>query len=300
MGPQKTDAACILKEPFTHKIGQRTALRLYPDTQPHCLEIASLHKGLIVVFDGVERVEEGAGFGVPIIKYKKTYFPTKAQCHIEKTEQGTSIFKDFELNAIARKKIAKTVYFNDSFYHFFRKIFERIYLTKKSNNFLLNKLMEFRNYAGVETEFVEVKSKGKVTVKYGFMGAVVDVEIDFTDLEMPDCQEILILNEQGAGFFSKYADTSGLELCESKISGWNIVNADSAHLFDQHEQLRFTLHKTAAAQLFRGREKTNHRFSWSGLSYSLKPPQTKFHYTIKMQEKGREQKEMSEKLTPSS
>src|SRR5512143_2635224 len=94
-----------IKEPFTQKLSERTALRIYPDTHPHYLEISTLHKGLIIVYDGYERVEEGAGFGVPIIKYDKTHFPSSAQCFLKKNDNGYVIVKSFEMDAVAKKKV---------------------------------------------------------------------------------------------------------------------------------------------------------------------------------------------------
>jgi len=275
-----------IKEPFTQKLSERTALRIYPDNRPHCLEISTLHKGLIIVYDGIERVEEGAGFGVPIIKYDKTHFPSSAQCFIEKTGKGYAIVKAFEMDAVAKKKVGKKTYLDDSLYRFFRKQFERFYLGKNSTavGFLLNKLMEFRKYAGVETEFVEVKSKGKVQVKYEVFDHRIHVEVDFADLEIAGCREILLLNEQGASFFTKYSDSYGLSLSEEQISSWKLVTAKTASLSNQAETLKFTLTNQKPAHLFRGREKTKNRFCWAGLSYSLSPPQTKFAYEIQIQE----------------
>lgn len=280
---KETDA---VKEPFTLKLSERTALRIYPDTRPHCLEISTLHKGLIIVYDGYERVEEGAGFGVPIIKYDKTHFPSSAECFLEKARNGNAIVKSFEMDAVAKKKVGKKAYLDDSLYRFFRRQFERFYLGKNSSalGFLLNKLMEFRKYAGVETEFVRVKSKGKVKVKYEIFDRRIQVEVDFADLEMTGCREILLLNEQGASFFTKYSDSQGLSLSEEQISGWKLVTAKRASLSNQTETLKFTLTNQKPAYLFRGREKTKNRFCWSGLSYSLSPAQTKFAYEIQIQE----------------
>jgi hypothetical protein len=276
----------IIKEPFTLKISERTALRIYPDNRPHCLEISALHKGLIIVYNGYECVEEGAGFGAPIIKYDKTHFPSSAQCFIEKTGNIFAIVKTFKMDAVAKKKVGKKTFLDDSLYRFFRQQFERFYLGKNSTalGFLLNKLMEFRKYVGVETVFVGVESKGKVQVKYEVFDCRIHVEVDFTGLEMVGCREILLLNEQGASFFTKYSDSHGLSLSEEQISGWKLVTAENASLSNQAETLKVTLTNKKPACLFRGREKTKNRFCWSGLSYSLNPPQTKFTYDIQIQE----------------
>ena len=48
------------------------------------METASLQKGLIMVFDDQELIDEGLGFGVPVAKYDdKTYFPGSAEVSIQ-------------------------------------------------------------------------------------------------------------------------------------------------------------------------------------------------------------------------
>lgn len=45
----------------------RLAVRLYTSTQPHIGKVARLQKGLVLVVDGRERIEEGFGFGLPLV-----------------------------------------------------------------------------------------------------------------------------------------------------------------------------------------------------------------------------------------
>lgn len=44
------------------------ALRLYVDTRPHVGKIARLQKGLVLLVDGEEWVEEGFGLGLPLVE----------------------------------------------------------------------------------------------------------------------------------------------------------------------------------------------------------------------------------------
>jgi hypothetical protein len=49
-------------------LAQGMAVRLYTDTRPHTGKVARLQKGLILEVDGSEVVEEGFGFGLPLVE----------------------------------------------------------------------------------------------------------------------------------------------------------------------------------------------------------------------------------------
>ncbi len=53
--------------PITMALGSGLVVRAYPDTRPHVGKITPLQKGLVLVQDGRELIEEGYGFGTPIV-----------------------------------------------------------------------------------------------------------------------------------------------------------------------------------------------------------------------------------------
>ncbi len=53
--------------PLTLALGEGLELRLYEDARPHVGKIARIQKGLVLTQDGEELIEEGYGFGAPII-----------------------------------------------------------------------------------------------------------------------------------------------------------------------------------------------------------------------------------------
>ncbi len=258
---------------------EHLSFRLYQDNQPCCLETAALQKGLVLVYNDKELIEEGIGFGVPVIKYRdKTIFSSQAQTSISKDEPY-SLEKRFVMDTVSRKRFYKA-YVNDDFYEFIHKLFEKAYLGHNNLLPINNKIMELREMLKIKTEFVSVKPRGVVTVKYACSEKGIKVTVDFSNLELGDCLDFLVLNEQGANAFNHYIDTDGLKLVGRGIGAWNMVNAKQATLNNAAGNLAFSLETLGSAQLFRGWEKTRNRFSWAGLSYSLKPNMGVFKYTI--------------------
>jgi hypothetical protein len=267
----------------TLNMGNRISFRLYKNTRPHYLEIAPLQKGLVLIFDGKELIEEGVGFGVPVVKYQdKTYFSSSAQSSLREERNRSILIKSFNLDTISRKRLGRTSYVNDDFYSFFHKLFEKAYLSHKRLTPVFNVIMELRRALKVQTDFVKVAQRGKITVTYTCFPDAVEVEFDFSKLERAGCQEILVLNEQGSTFFTRYSDTFGLSLSDGSIGAWERVRAEWASLSDANQTLYFTLANTKAAPLFRGWERTKGRFSWAGLSYSLPPTVSTFNYAIRL------------------
>jgi hypothetical protein len=61
-------------DPVTAALAEDVRLRLYTGTRPHIGKVDELQKGLVLVVDGRELIEEGFGFGNPIVSYgDRTY-----------------------------------------------------------------------------------------------------------------------------------------------------------------------------------------------------------------------------------
>ena len=273
-------ATCV-----TLGLSDRLSVRLYHNNQPHCLETAPLHKGLVLVYDGLELIEEGIGFGVPVVKYQdKTYFSSKAKVTIKKENQNIMLEKQFVLDLISRKRFFKA-YVNDDFYSFIHKIFEKGYLGHSTMAPLNNKIMELREIFRIKTDFHKVKPRGTITTHYLFEPKCIKVSVDFSNLDFKDCLETLVLNEQGASYFQNYSDSNGLKLLGRKIGAWDQMEAKEASLTNSNGTLTFTLQNNDSATLFRGWEKTRNRFSWAGLSYALGAKTKVFDYTININQR---------------
>lgn len=262
-------------------LSRELSVRLYRDCRPNYLETAPLQKGLVLLWRDKELIEEGVGFGLPIVKYAdKTFFSREAEVLFEKDESGAVFTKVYLLNTVSMKKLGNATYIDSKAYSSLRKTFERLYLKHKQLNFVFNKMMEMRQLFNIQTEFLTVKPRGTITVRYHCQPLSVEVEADFSKVNLNGCREILILNEQGSSIFQKYVDSSGKILVGKQIGAWDSVASPWASLQTSNGELSFTLKNGAGARLFRGWENTNQRFSWAGLSYSMAPTNGAFKYSI--------------------
>ncbi len=257
-------------------------LRIYPDNRPKNLEIAALQKGLVLVVKGSELVEEGAGFGVPIAKYSDTtFFSRNANLYVEEHDENvTVITKVFSLDSISKKRV-HGAFINNKIYSVFHKTFERAYLNRGNMRSIFDWIMRLRKSFGVETHFVNVLSRGKVTVRYHCYPDHIKVCADFSDVDMTGCQEILILNEQGATFFRKFRNGNSI-LLDKKIGAWTRVDAEVAEFSDLEDHISFSIGKREGAIMCCGWEQVKDRFSWAGITFSLSPKTLVFDYTIQL------------------
>ena len=270
-----------IQNPITVDLTDRLSVRLYRDCRPNCLETGALQKGLVLLLDGRELIEEGVGFGVPIVKYSdKTFFSSTADLSIQKIGSACTLTKVYTLDTVSLKKFGQTAYIDDSFYSPLRKTFQSLYLKHKKLTPVFNKVMELRDLANMKTEFVTVKPRGTVTVNYTCKPDSIDIQADFSKIALSKCCEVLVLNEQGSGIFEKYVDSSGLHLFGRKIGAWETVTANQASLQSVRGEISFNLQKVGGATIFRGWERTRKRFSWAGLSYSMRPTNGTLGYSI--------------------
>jgi hypothetical protein len=246
------------------------------------LEIAALQKGLILVVNGKELVEEGAGFGVPIAKYSDTtIFSRNANLYVEEQDENVTVIKKvFFLDSVSKKRVHGAS-INNRIYSVFHKTFERAYLNRENMRSIFDWIMRLRKSFGIETHFVNVSQRGKVTVRYHCYPDHIKIYSDFSEVDMTDCQEILILNEQGATFFRKFKNGS-LVLLDKKIGAWTRVDAEVAKFSDLEDHISFSIGKRENAIMCCGWEQVKDRFSWAGITFSLSPKTMGFNYTIQL------------------
>jgi len=78
-------------------------LRLYADLRPHIGKIASLQKGLVLEYQGKQLIEEGFGFGAPIIQVGDiAYLSRHAETALVQNERGVTLVKTFDIDVADR------------------------------------------------------------------------------------------------------------------------------------------------------------------------------------------------------
>jgi hypothetical protein len=83
--------------PVALTLGDGLALHVYADTRPHIGKITPIQKGPVLVQDGVELIEEGYGFGLPIVIHGgRSYLPQHAD--VSPAVDGLSVVKRFRID----------------------------------------------------------------------------------------------------------------------------------------------------------------------------------------------------------
>ncbi len=89
--------------PLEARLNPEVTLRLYPHTRPHVGKIGSLQKGLVLVHRGQELVEEGFGFGAPIVQVGDVaYLSRHAEVSSQEVDGRTTLVKTYTLDVADR------------------------------------------------------------------------------------------------------------------------------------------------------------------------------------------------------
>jgi hypothetical protein len=267
-------------EKYTVPLSNSTALDVYSNTKPHNLKIAELQKGLILTYNGKERVGEGTGFGFPVLIYpKETFFSSSSTVSVAQTAESIRIRKEFYMDRAARNKLGNVYLQNQKVRAFIR------YLTdfyQKNRRFRYLSLKEFCVKMGVESTFVKAAAVGKVAVTYDIHDYLINVKVDFHHLQKVRPKKVFVLNEQSAEFFRKYSDASHVSLVDKKIGAWDDVSPEWACLTDVQGRVGYRLWKVDGSVFRRGRETMDNCLDWVGLDYEVAPSNDVFEYRIKI------------------
>ena len=265
-------------EKYSVPVSDCLALEVYSSTKPDNLKIASLQKGLVFVYKGIERIGEGTGFGFPILIYpKETYFSSSAEVWMKKTPSSIKIKKEFTMDRIARNKLGNARLENQQARTLIRILTD---LYQKNKRFRFLAVKEVIVNMGVQNTFVKTVSIGKLPVTYEITNCTANVKVDFRQLRKKPPRKIYVLNEQSASFFRRCADSQDSVLVDGQIGAWDTIDADWACLTDLKGRIGFRLWNVGGCVFRRGRETMKNCLDWSGLDYEIDPKSEVFEYRI--------------------
>ena len=230
-----------------------TTLRLYGDTRPHVGKIAGLQKGLVWIRKGRALVEEGYGFGYPIIEFdNRAYISRQAVIERSTEDNVTRLIKHYHIDTL------------DTPIQFLR----RKYRPTPS--------------LGTVTVRYDVHPDGKI-----------DVTADFSQLSVSWSRVYLMNEQGARRFtqYTDIEGTLlvGDQIGIWASSGTFIARA----CFDSADgTLRFCVEPQKPALTYYGRERYNQYnwrgifyLSWAGIDIELAAPQPLYRYRITLEER---------------
>jgi hypothetical protein len=246
-----------------------------------------IQKGLIIARGNTDFVEEGLGFGVPLLKFGNTdIFPGKTSLSSSRAGDSITVEVVYDLNLIKKlnrkgRRIENSAIYR--IYAFLGKVHRDYPWLRGAGNWFFGRL---KNSLGMKSTFKRVPSAGTVKVHFKIPAGKnkIYISADFSHLRRTGLTEIIMANEQGASYFDAYRDTGGDFLSGNRIGTWDEVTAARASLVSEGAGIVFTAGRINNARLFRGREFEVGRLAWSGLNYVIPPSLLKFSYDIEVQE----------------
>lgn len=251
-------------------------IRIYADCRPNNLKVAQLQKGIVLVFNGTELIEEGAGIGVPVAIFSdETFFSSSAVVRIIDHADEKVVMKHFLMDSVSRKSWKIEAMVNNPVYNLISRFFAAIYRDYPMSRIFILPIMRLRDSVGINTRYMRTEQRGEVVMTYSVKRNGLSVKADMTKLNKKSLKRVILLNEQGSTFFRRFSDSSQSILVDDAIESWDLVKADWAYLSTIDNSLSFGLKRLPNCKLFRGRENIKGYLAWAGMEYELNP-QTDF------------------------
>lgn len=245
-----------------------------------------LLKGFLLLDQGQELAEEAVGFGAPVIKRGlQTIFPGAVSLSLLRRGSIWDVTAVFKLNLVERfsrggnENVESRLFY--AVKNFLEVVIRRLPLLRGLLTATSSLLRRMFNW---ETTYADAGFSTEVKIHYTIEAETgkVTVEIDTKGLP-PDITEVVVMNEQGAHYFDRYRDTSGVSLQREEIGCWDAVNAEEAWFESHVRHVAFSLERANGARLFRGRELVGSRLAWAGFGYSFPPSIKNLHYEMRIE-----------------
>jgi hypothetical protein len=249
---------------------------LYPTSQ--------LQKGFLLFSDRRDLTEEAVGFGVPVLKRGlQTIFPGRVEFTAGERGRTLEIGAIFSLNLeerISRHDSSRVR--NKLLYQIKNILAESIRLYPALRGALTASSSALRGIFGWSTVYEDVGNSPRIKMVYAIekQSGKMAVTVDLDGPDDAGITEVVVMNEQGANYFTQYRDSSGLFLEGKKVGTWDEVAAREAAFINPIQRIAFKLQQAEGAKLYRGRELVGSRLAWSGFGYIYPPTARNFRYEL--------------------
>lgn len=273
-------------ETYTFQVNKHLSLALSKTPWPNNLKTAGLQKGLVLVLDGVELIQEGLGFGAPVAVYNERIYFSSSSTVRQISEQSDRVVlqKTFIMDSISRKYL-NSGRFNlpltpvyDALSSLIEHL-EKLYRLNRGIRRIMMGNMRLQAFLGIEKRYEKVARKGEVSIIYEISPELLRITAELGALD-EGWQKVCLLNELGSSYFRKYFDSDGRQLYDDEIGAWEKVAAEWAGFSDLKGHLSFVLKSVGKAELFRGREALEGLLAWTGLTYEVRSGNVSFGYDI--------------------
>ncbi len=245
-----------------------------------------LQKGFLLLDHGQGLGEEAVGFGLPVLKTGlQTIFPgTVALTWLRRGSiwEITALFKLNLVEKISREGNENME--NRLLYavkNFLAAVIRGLPIFRGLLTTTSTKLRRMFNW---ETTYADAGFSTEVKVIYTIEAETGKVSVEIDTSGLPSyITEVVVMNEQGAHYFDRYLDTSGVSLQGEEIGCWDEVNTNEAWFESSARQVAFRLGQVKGARLFRGRELIDSRLAWAGFGYSLPPSIKRLRYEMRIE-----------------
>jgi len=247
---------------------------------------SSLPKGIRLISDDLELIEEAVGFGFPVLKRGlQTLFPGSVDLTFEHRGSSWCIQSVFHLNLVEKIHKPGVGSIENKWVYTMKNAFAAMIRHFSLVRGLLTAISSgLRRIFGWKTTYEDSGFHAVVKLTHRIQEGAGKVEVEVEPSALPaDTSEVVIMNEQGARYFDQFTDSSGVCLHGDEIGCWDEVVAASACFSSTTQKVLFRLHQVKGARLYSGRELVGSRLAWAGFGISFLPSVKKLSYHLEVE-----------------